>query len=312
MPEEKWKSSTGRPYRDNRVWNKYNEELVVRGEFLLDLDWIHSWDAELLKMNEGKKGRPYEFPESLIELQGVWNQWVGLRQVEGITRKLVEVAKVPKFDDYTTASRRIRKLKTKFSLPTEAFCSVGTDGSGIKMHQAGDYRMLKYGNKKRRWIKVTITANPFTQDIYDVDVSLDGEGLSEPDVAMKHMRRLWDLGYTIDKFWGDGAFDVIALYNLLEEHGTESAIPPRDNASRNANGSMRRLLEVFDYQTQHWADWARKKCYGYRWLATEVRFSAVKRVMGENTRAKTPENACLEAKRKFWVYERMRQYAKMH
>lgn len=52
-----------------RDWIDYNEELVVRGEFLLDLDWVESWVAELEQMNYKKQGRQYEFPDSMIKLQ---------------------------------------------------------------------------------------------------------------------------------------------------------------------------------------------------------------------------------------------------
>ena len=300
----------GRKYVDRRIWRVVNEELVVRGEFLLDFDWIQSWDDELAMMNKNKKGRPFEFPESLIELQAVWNQWVGVRQVEGITRRMVEVADLPEFNDYSTINCRITRIDTSFELPKQGFCSVSTDGSGMKMHHAGEYRQIKYGEKQRRWLKIVISANPLTKDLIDMEVSIDGEGDSEPEIAMQHMKTLWSQGYTIDKFWGDGAFDVIELFNILEENGTESAIPPRDNASKNANGSMRRVREVFEYQTQIWNDWATEKMYGLRWLGTEGIFSSVKGIFGEDTRAKTAETACLEIKRKFWAYETMRKYAK--
>lgn len=308
-PKRKKGQRWGPKFEDKRNWKKVNEELVVRGEFLLDLEWVRSWDKELEQMNEGKKGAPYEFPESLILQQAIWNQWIGLRQVEGLTRQVVKVAGLPDYNDYSTISRRIRKIDTSFQLPKHGFCSVSTDGSGMKMHQAGEYRQTKYGGKARRWIKVVISANPLTGDLLDTEVSMDGEGLSEPEIAMKHMTNLWSFGITIDKFWGDGSYDVIDLYNLLEEHHTESAIPPRDNASKNANGSMRRVREVFEYQNQSWDDWVISKSYGKRWLGTECIISAVKRVFGEDTRAKTVETACLEAERKFWAYEIMRKYA---
>ena len=73
---------------------------------------------------------------------------------------------------------------------------------------------------------------------------------------------------------------------------------------------MRRVREVFKYKTQLWGDWACSKSYGLRWLGTEGIFSAVKRIFGGKTRAKTVENMCLEVRRRFWAYERMRQYAK--
>ena len=138
---------------------------------------------------------------------------------------------------------------------------------------------------------------------------MDGECQSEPEIAMRHLENLYRFGITIDKFWGDGAFDVHELFNLLEVNGTESAIPPRDNAATKSKGSMRRSREVHEYKSKTWTEWARNKQYGKRWLGTECIFSAVKCVFGETTRAKTPETACLEAGRKFWAYETMRKYA---
>lgn len=308
---KRYRRRWGKPYVDKRQWKAYNEELVVRGEFLLDLHWVKSWDDELRAMNEGKRGHPYGFPESLIEIQAIWNQWIGLRQVEGITRSLVEIAQLPEFNDYSTINRRIRKIKPCFELPKQGFCSVSTDGTGMKMHNAGAYREMRYGNKKRRWVRIVISANPLTKDLLDLEVSLDGQGSSEPNVAMRHLSGLYNSGIVVDKFWGDGAFDVIDLFNLLERNGTESAIPPRSSASGEARGSMRRAREVREFMARGYEEWARDKQYGKRWLGTEVIFSAVKVIFGENTRAKTPETACLEASRKFWCYERMRKYALM-
>ena len=45
----------GNKFVDKRNWKSYNEELVVRGEFLLPIDMFDSWYEELDKMNEGKK-----------------------------------------------------------------------------------------------------------------------------------------------------------------------------------------------------------------------------------------------------------------
>ena len=300
----------GKKFEDKRNWKSYNEELCVRGEFLLDLDWVKSWHKEVAEMNEGKRGAPYRFPQSLIKLQAVWNQWIGLRQVEGLTRALVKFSKLPAYNDHSTVSRRIRQIDTSFELPKHGFCSVSTDGSGMKMNCAGEYKYDKYGRKKKKkWLRVVISANPLTKDLLDLEVCVDGEGPSEPEVAMQHLQNLYSFGIDVDKFWGDGAFDVLELFNLLEEHGTESAIPTRENASKNAKGSMRRVREVFEYQTKTWKEWARDKHYGKRWLGTEGIFSAVKRIFGEKTRAKTIPTMYHEIQRRFWAYETMRRYA---
>ncbi|HID42402.1 MAG TPA: hypothetical protein EYP30_01275 [Archaeoglobaceae archaeon] len=90
----------GEEFIDNRDWVGYNEELVVRGEFYLDLDWVKSWNKELKEMNKGKVGARFEYPESMIKLQAVWHQWVDYRGIEGITRKLAGLGLIPQFNDF--------------------------------------------------------------------------------------------------------------------------------------------------------------------------------------------------------------------
>jgi hypothetical protein len=46
-------------------WRLYSNALVRRGEVVLDLDVIDNWSKELKDMNDGKKGDPYAYPNSL-------------------------------------------------------------------------------------------------------------------------------------------------------------------------------------------------------------------------------------------------------
>lgn len=52
-------------------WPSYNEWLVRRSEVMLDFDVIDGWKDELEKINEGKVGEPYHYPESFIQMLGV-------------------------------------------------------------------------------------------------------------------------------------------------------------------------------------------------------------------------------------------------
>lgn len=306
MKKDRWKQN--RTFL--RDWRVVNERLVVRGEFLLDLDWANHWDEELDEMNKGKKGHPYEFPESLIEFQAVLNQWVNFRGIEGVTRKVESYSLIPKHNDYSSAFRRIKKMNTDIERPEIKKISATTDGSGMKMNSAGEYRTDRYGNKgDKKYLRVVITADPFTKDLLDCEVHVDGEGLSEPEVAMSHLEELIKEGFSIGKFWGDGAFDVKDLFNFLQKYGILSAIKIRENASDNANGSMRRAREVEEYKKDGYEEWARKKHYGRRWTGTEVIFSAVKGIFGEKTRAKDVDGMIKEVKRRFWAYQRMKRYA---
>lgn len=301
----------GKKFKDKRDWKVENEKYVVRGEFLLDLDFVKSWDTELEEMNNGKKGAPYQFPESFIELLAVWGQWVSTRGLQGITRRFQMYGLVPKEADYSTISIRINKIDTSFELPKEGSISVSTDGSGMKMSNRGDYKETKYGDGKKKFLRVTISADPYKKKLLDIDVCVDGEGDSEPEVAVSHLENLIALGYDIDKFFGDGAFDVHELFDLLCQYAILAAIKIRKNASLDpeGKGSWKRKQEVLNYRKKKYKKWAKEKEYGRRWTGTEGIFSAVKGIFGEETRSKNVDNMIHEVKRKFWAYDKMCRYA---
>lgn len=305
-----WVSKSSLGYIDQRNWSKYNEELVLHGEFLLDLEWIRKgWDQELEQMNSHKRGAPFQFPESLIRLQAVWTLLVDYREVEGITRKICAAAQIPDFNDYTTINRRVNKLNLNFKLPKQNFISISTDGTGMKLNNSGEYRQNKYGkNRNKKYVKVILSANPLTKDLLSCNVSID-EPESESEVAENDMKKLIQSGYHINKFWGDGAFDVKRLFNFLQRNKIESAIKIRNNASNKAKGSLRRAREVAEYKLKGYTEWAKSKSYGKRWVGTEVIFSAVKGKYHENIRSKKYENIKKEAKRKFWAYNQIKAYA---
>jgi len=309
MKPKRQEGRWGRKFVDKRDWAEYNEELVVRGEFLLDCGWAGAWDKELAAMNGGKRGSPFAFPESLIKLQSVWHQWIDYRGVEGVTRKLEKQGTLPKHNDFSTINRRVNKLDVGFQLPRSGNVSVVCDGTGMKLENGGEHRAKLYGKKKRRYIKVTIVANAKTRKLLDCDVSIEGEGPSEPKVAKRSIKSMLKHGVSIEKFGGDGAFDDIGLFALLEKNGIAPAIKPRKNAKLSGDGTLRDK-EILAMKKLGYKKWAKERHYGDRWPGTEGIFSAVKRKFGECVRAHNIENALKEAKMKFWVYESMCGYAK--
>ena len=308
MPKrERW----GKKFEDKRDWKIENEKYVVRGEFLFDLDFVKSWDKELEEMNEGKKGAPFQFPESFIEWLAVLSQWISNRGLQGVTRRFQYFGLIPKEANYSTISIRVNKIDTSFELPKEGSISVSTDGSGMKMSNRGDYKETKYGDGRKKFLKVTISADPYKKKLLDIDVSIDGEGPSEPEVAMSHLEELIAMGYNIGEFFGDGSFDVHDLFDLLDQYAILSGIKIRKNASLDEEGvgSWRRRQEVLKYRKKGYKKWARETGYGRRWTGTEGIFSAVKGIFGEETRSKNIDNMIHEVKRKFWAYGRMCRYA---
>jgi hypothetical protein len=309
--EKQTKKRWGKRKKYPRNWHNYNQELIRRGTFYLDFEWAKNWNKELQEMNKKKVGSPYKFPTSMIELQAVWLEFTDLRGVVGITQKVVEMTKVPEYNCFSTVCRRVNMMSLKLNLPKNKDIYCATDMSGVKMNMSGEYFEAKYGDGKKKFIKVTITGNPYTKDIYEIDVAIEGEELSEPDVAMTHMAELDAKGYSIQKFWGDGAYDTHELFDFLDWYNISSAIKIRKDAVIDpGGGSYRRSIEVARSKALGYEKWAERVSYGMRWTGTEGIFSAVKRKFGERVRAKKEVNMLRAAKRKFWAYEKIRKYAK--
>ena len=63
---------------EKRNWKEYNEHLIRRGEILFSLDFLEKWD-EIEKMNKGKRGRPYEYPESFAVFMKILHDCIHIR-----------------------------------------------------------------------------------------------------------------------------------------------------------------------------------------------------------------------------------------
>ena len=102
----------GKKFEDKRNWKEYNEGLVRRGELYLSLDFLESWDNELDKMNKGKKGAPFAYPEPFVNYMGfIYSIFhIPYRQMEGYLRKLSGLVSRDISADYTTLFKRIAKM----------------------------------------------------------------------------------------------------------------------------------------------------------------------------------------------------------
>jgi hypothetical protein len=92
-------------------WSEYNESLVRRGKMLFDSGFLQNWRrAELKKMNEGKDGPHYRYPNSLISLLVIVHVYLlPYSQLEGFLRMMsVNIRKLrgsPKFHNNLVEGR---------------------------------------------------------------------------------------------------------------------------------------------------------------------------------------------------------------
>lgn len=296
----------GDTFIDRRNWSVCSEQLVKRGEFLLDVDFVSHWKEELSSMNAGKRGAPYLFPNSLIELQAVWHaKKIPCRMVEGITRQLVIIGRVPDYNDFSTINRRINQLACKLILPKSDNLTLFSDGTSLQAIEGGEYLREKYGKKNRRWIQVVILGDPKTKEPVSFEVNLIQS--SELDSTKRQLVELKKRGIKIAAAGGDGTFDEIAFWNQLVYERIEPIIKPDKNAII-PSGSRERDKNTDERNALGYDLWAREHGYGFRWPATEGIFSAVKRIFGEQIHARTEIGMIQEAKVKFWAYQRLKRY----
>jgi len=307
--KKKFKKRWGRKFKDNRDWKTYNHQLVKRGEFLLDLEWVKEWNYELEAMNDGKVGKPYKFPNSMIRLQDVWHAMeIPYRMIQGITMKLAEIADLPQYNHYSTINRRVNQLDIQLELTSDHFKVLAADGSGFQAISGGEYLRDKYGKKNRRWIQLIILGDPETKEPVSFEVNVIPS--SEPDSIEDQFDELIDKGVKVDEFKGDGGFDKKDLWKYFESNRIQPIIKPDKNARVDSDSSWRninvRYRNEFGYK-----DWAKRTNYGQRWVATEGIFSAIKRMFGEHLAGKSEMGMVQETKMKVWSYVELKRYGEV-
>lgn len=279
-----------------RNWPIYNEQLVKRGEFYLNLDFLDKNQGELLKMNRNKRGRPYAYTDSFIMFTAFLKTAFGLeyRQTEGVLRALSKYVPGIRAADYTTLWVRFSKIK--FELP-EALDDpqrvVAFDGTGVKASNRSEWYQIISG-KKRKWVKVMIAVDVRTGEILDIVVA---EGASRDNALFKEKGRK----IKMKAFMGDGAFDDKEIFDYCDKNNIQPIIKVRKNASRKSRGSRLRRKSIRELEKIGEDKWSEKYGYGKRWLV-ESCFSAVKRTYGDSVSAKRFDMAKKEAMLKFILY----------
>lgn len=305
----------GKPYHDHRNWPEYNEQLVLRGEFYLDLGPLETWAQDLTRMNQGKRGGQYRFPDSLLPWLVLWKQFLDYRGLEGILRKFAALHLIPRAPDYTTLWHRIHALTPALRMPDYPELELATDGTGLKTNNAGEYRIFRYGDpeaKQKKHLVVVITADVRRKKMVGIEVHIEGKGHSEARTGSSHVKAITGRGYRVGKFYGDGAFDAVDMFATLHETGTEPVIKIRKNATgrchHNPRMSKYRRRAVREYQRLGYAEWASQHQYGLRWPGTEGVFSAVKRKYGESVVSRSAVGLTAEGYQRMWAYDELREY----
>ena len=279
-----------------RNWKKYNELLVKRGEILLDFDVIDNWYSELEKMNEGKEGRKFVYPDSFIKLLGYMRAYFHLpyRPTEGVVRAHAANT-LPSIPDYSRICRRINRLNIKISdndksnLYDDNFV-IAIDSTGVKVTNRGEWIRHKW-NVKRGYLKIHVAVDIKRKRILSLQVTSeqvnDGKVLPKlvDDITIKNNK-------IIDMTIADSAYDSNNNFQFLSFKGINPAIKVRKNSRCRKTNHYQRNKTV-KMQKNNLQNWKNSVSYGQRWIAETV-FSCMKRMFGEYVTAIRFENMIKE------------------
>ena len=282
----------------NRRWEKYNESLVDRVEYLTDLSFIRDYDTLLEENNNGKIGHPYKVPDALImylaRLRSVFN--VPFRSLEGMLRYLAIIANI-KSISYSEIFRRIRRIKPVLNNNINNKLDCIIDSTGYKITIRGDYLGHKWHKKRKGWIKSHVIIS--MKNVNVLSFTITDEHTHDSKAARKLLSKMKN---NILRIFGDKGYDSKYIYNMF---GYNAIIPPRKNASTKSRGSSARAKIVRYIKKNSTEQWKENNNYGKRWLV-EIYFSGLKRVMTEVIKAKKIEYIIQELALKVVNYNIMR------
>jgi transposase len=268
-------------------WSEYNESLVRRGEMLFDDGFLQNWRAELKKMNKGKEGANYRYPNSLILLLTTVHAYLlPYRQLEGFLRMMsVHIKRLQEIvPDFTTIWWRVVKMKInldpKVNLGRDGIV-IAVDSTGIKVTNRGEWILDKWKNKRKRkgFIKIHVAVDIKTKKI--VSMSVTKEDVHDGKILKELVGDVISKNNNIQKVLADGAYDSKDNFKYLDGLKITPAIKVRKNSSikNNANCTPRKLSVI--QQLDDLKRWKKKHGYGMRWMA-ESAFSSIKRTFGEH------------------------------
>lgn len=296
-------------YENNVNWSLYNRKLVNRGRvvtiFLKQKDT--DWSSELKRMNEGKRGSPYTYPDTLMwmgfGIKCIFH--LGFRQLQGFIEDIADKIGFP-IPDFRTIWWRIDKMEkqgVKFNMPKNGNkIDVAVDSTGLKLVNDGEYRTKKY-KKSKSWAKFHAGINEETGEAVNIVVTKDNVAdCKEFKSVLKPV-----LGIT-NKVDADKAYDTKNNFIVCDRFGIIPGIPVKLNASpkgvgprsraakdqlgikpRRGRPSKKRHFVTPEQKDANQKKWKKRVRHGYRWVS-EGFYARFKGLFGEYVFSKKRRN----------------------
>lgn len=219
------------PKKSIKNWREYNEGLKRRYDIT-----VHLADEAVVRKPEptGKRGRPQEYSNGLIELGLTLKAIYRLpyRGLEGFMRGLFKMGRcddrpVP---DYTTFCLRAALLEIVLRVTARGEpLHLLVDSTGLKIYGEGEWKVRTHGKTKRRtWRKLHLMIDEASGQVVVADLTENSTGDQEhlPELLNKLPKDV-----RVRRVTGDGIYDTWGCYDAAATQGAALVTPPRRNAA---------------------------------------------------------------------------------
>jgi IS5 family transposase len=221
--------------KTKRNWSEYNKKLksCARLELYIHKDIYENWHY----VGKRSRGGKLIYADAVIEMCLTVREYfkMALRQSEGflssLFQKLNATVKIP---DYTTLSRRCKKLKIDFKKnivrSKNEPLRLAIDSTGLSVMRRTGWHSTKYGGMKQitsqdNWRKIHILVDIDTFDILEAEYTQTNVN----DCEM--LKPLLDkMDNQISDVYGDLAYDTFLARDTIRKRGARQVIPIKKTA----------------------------------------------------------------------------------
>jgi len=289
--------------KPKRNWKKYEAELKRRSakriNFLFRKPSKAQLEKELRRMNRGKKGRVFEIPATVVGFSVFFKTsfHVNDRDLAKFLKKTF--GKDIPFRELDHSSIVKRRQDLQFSVPFDLSRenlegkTIYFDGTCMRLERGGNYRSRKYGTNVK-YMRIGVFTN---DEGKAVDICIGDEHDAEVNMIRAKMPELKKS--KARAFVCDGAAAAIDVVANLKLSGIEPVIRAADPSVAKASNAPpdyqcvghRRIDEIiwqkFAAPQKDYQKWRKETGYSMRWVFSEGRFSALKRMGGEEVLCRT-------------------------
>lgn len=303
-PAEAGATSSKKKYVDKRDWKAYENNLIERKkkvvQFFLKKPTKQELQEELDEMNEGKRGRQFLIPDSVINFFHFMkcnfriDDRVLILKLSSFLSTIMGSER--EFDHSTIVKRRKNMdLDMPFRITPENIRgkTLYGDGMCLRLGRGGYYRSKRYETDVD-YVRVVVFTDDkgnaldfVIGDEHDAEINLIREKM--PDVIKSKPKKM--------------NFDGAASSHDIVEILTVNRIKPVIPASKTAIASIKNkpppevcirkkkekdlIWEAYLKEQKDYQQWRKNTDYSDRWVHSEGRFSVFKRMFGEELLCRT-------------------------